>query len=243
MKHIRRWKSAVYLKSTFRKSTLPVKDSRGICLPPVREMVGSKVMYSKTRAPALIPLTIWARTHIIYNILIDSQKWIKRENDFFSPTTQYTTSITCPNRMEMLARDLQKTERGEVSEQSVEVIRDKREAAVIRLTFELFARPQEMTWGHLGSCRYTPLGIHRQKWCPGLNLMREKLEKSVQTSYEYYLSVNPHVCHSQFRTMLESPWNTAIPLPRASFIRADFSTSVAYALRQTEWIGWFGRNS
>lgn len=39
--------------------------------------------------------------------------------------------------------------------------------------------------------------------------------------------------YSQFRTTLDMPWNTAIPVPSVSFIAADFCTSAAYILWKT----------
>lgn len=39
-----------------------------------------------------------------------------------------------------------------------------------------------------------------------------------------------YVIHSQFRAMLDSPWKTAMPEPRFSFISHDLSTSYEYNL-------------
>lgn len=46
------------------------------------------------------------------------------------------------------------------------------------------------------------------------------------------LSVNIAEIHSQFRATFDSPWKTAIPAPRFSFMSHDLSTSYAYNLEK-----------
>lgn len=54
----------------------------------------------------------------------------------------------------------------------------------------------------------------------------------------YTVPICPTLClsvskiHSQFRVMFDSPWKTAIPVPRFSFISHDLSTSYAYNLEK-----------
>lgn len=85
------------LKEMSMKSTLPVSEWYGMRPPPEIRIVGFRDRYSKTRAPELIPLTICSKyntlTHLIHN------------NHF---TLMFCSSLTCPNRMEMLAKDLSK---------------------------------------------------------------------------------------------------------------------------------------
>lgn len=79
------------------KSTLPVSEWYGMRPPPEIRMLGFRERYSKTRAPELIPLTICRKCGTLVRLIYKTH---------FTFLCGHCVPLTCPNRIEMLAKDL-----------------------------------------------------------------------------------------------------------------------------------------
>lgn len=143
--------------------------------------------------------------------------------------------LTCPKRMEILAKDLS-INRCIMHYWNQLIFNTYINFSIKKTdknTSELSEMQPRKTWGLQETSRCLKLKSLQQKWFQGQCLFEQNQNNSVIEGLTYTVS-NTTCKHLQFSTTFDKPWKTAMPPPRFSFISHDLSTSCAYNLRRTQ---------